>query len=266
MGVPQGSNLGPLLFLLFVNDFPTCLQYTSCNLFADASAIYCCARTVNELETSLQSDVNRAIKWFHDNLLTVNINKSSAMTIGTRQRLINQCALKITAAGETLNALNETKYLGVTIDNNLSWNQHISNLATKVSPIISVLAKLKYKLTRDQLNTIYQSIIQPHFDYCISVWGHTSKCNISTLQKLQNRADRTITGQYDWNISPKCLITELGWMNINQRMKYFTTLLTYKSLHKNAPSYMSDRINIKNTTYHTRNTDTINLTVPKPIV
>ncbi len=75
-GVPQGSNLGPLLFLLFVNDFPSCVECTKCNLFADDRAIYCNGSSMDEITVTLQADVQNAVKWFHDNLLTVNIDKS----------------------------------------------------------------------------------------------------------------------------------------------------------------------------------------------
>ncbi len=82
--------------------------------------------------------------------------------------------------------------------------------------------KLKYKLPAEQLNIIYQSIIQPHVDYCISVWGQTSESNITLLKRLQNRAARIITVAYDWTLSATLLVKQLGWMTIIERMNYFT--------------------------------------------
>ncbi len=127
------------------------------------------------------------------------------------------------------------KYLGVIIDANLSWNQCVNNLCLKLSPKIELLRKLKYKLPQEQLITIYQLIIQPHFDYSVSVWGYTSKTNLTLLQRLQNRAARIVTGMYDSNLSARNLVHGLGWMNINQRNNYFTLLLTFKAFKGSTP-------------------------------
>ena len=135
--------------------------------------------------------------------------------------------LSISIGNTNLSLVETIKYLGVTIDDNISWNQHVNNLCSKLSPRIELLRKLKYKLPTEQLITVFQSIIQPHFDYCISVWGYTSKRNVKLLQRLQNRAARIITGKYDWNLSASQILMDLGWMNINQRIDYFTTLLTF---------------------------------------
>jgi len=263
MGVPQGSNLGPLLFLLFVNDFAKCLDCTTCNLFADDTAIYCGDNSISNVNQTLQIDVENAIKWFKDNLLTVNIDKSCAILIGTNQRLQKQ-NLSISVENMSLSNVDSIKYLGVTIDQNLSWNTHISAICKKVSPKIEMLRKLKCKLPRDQICIIYESIIQPHFDYCISVWGHTSKNNITLLQRLQNRAARVITGVYDWNYSASKLVKSLGWMTIEERVKYFTLLLAYKSINGKAPSYLCDKFKLYESSYCTRATDGFKLTEPKP--
>ncbi len=157
MGIPQGYNLGPLLFLLFVNNCPSCLECISCNLFADDSAINCSGKTITNINDTLQSDVHKAVKWFHDNTLTVNIDKSCAIAIGTQQRLNSQEAqLLIAIENDNLSVVDTIKYLGVTtIDNNLSWNQHVNNLCLKLFPKIELLQKLKYKLPQEQLITIY---------------------------------------------------------------------------------------------------------------
>ena len=262
MGVPQGSNLGPILFLLFVNDFPDCLKCTTCNLFADDTAIYCHGSHITDINTTLQTDVLNSTKWFSDNMLTLNIDKSCTIAIGTQKRLSNN-NLNILAENNLLTNVNKVKYLGVTIDKNLNWNDHVSTLCAKISPKIGLLRKLKYKIPKDQLITIYQSIIQPHFDYAISVWGQTSKSNINALQRLQNRAARIITGIYDWTESVSKLITALGWMTIEQRVKYFTLILTYKCLNGKAPSYLTDTFTIHESVYNTRLCDGFNLTPPK---
>ena len=268
IGVPQGFNLGPLLFLLFVNDFPQCLTCTVCNLFADDTAIYCSANSVSDASNILQKDVNNVIKWFHDNMLTVNIDKSCTLAIGTTRRLAAQNNdLNITIDNTSLQHVSNMKYLGVTIDRTLSWDDHISCISSvckKVSPKIELLRKIKYKLPKDQLCTIYNSIIQPNFDYCISVWGNTSSKNIKLLQKLQNRAARIITGNYDWNQSATELVNNLGWQTMEKRKHYFTSLLMYKISNKLAPDYLLESFKTLSSVYSTRKADGVNLSIPKP--
>ena len=206
--------------------------------------------------------MDKAIKWFHDNKLTVNIEKSCAIAIGTQQRLKNQTEqLSISIGNANLSLVETIKYLGVTIDDNISWNQHVNNLCSKISPRIELLRKLKYKLPTEQLITVYQSII--HFDYCISVWGYTSKRNVKLLQRLQNRAARIITGKYDWNLSASQILMDLGWMNINQRIDYFTTLLTFKALNGFTPNYISETLHTQESSYNFRNTHENDLIVPR---
>ena len=84
-------------------------------------------------------------------------------------------------------------------------------------------------------------MIQSHFDYCITVWGFTTKKNILFLQRLQNRCARAVTGQFDYTVSASSLIHNLGWMTIEERRFYFTSCLVYKCLNNSAPSYLSNR-------------------------
>ena len=197
-------------------------------------------------------------------MLTVNIDKSCAIAIGTQQRLNNQTEeLNIMVMNDNLENVNSIKYLGITIDTNLNWNQHVNNLCLKLSPKIELLRKLKHKLPTEQLITIYTSIIQPHFDYCLSVWGFTSKTNLLLLQRLQNRAARIITGKYDWNLSARNIVFELGWMNIRQRIDYFITLLTFKALNGLTPAYISDYLHVQQSSYNIRNANGVHLVVPR---
>ncbi len=120
--------------------------------------------------------------------------------------------------------------------------------------------KLKYKLPAEQLNIIYQSIIQPHVDYCISVWGQTSKSNITLLQRLQNRAARIITGTYDWTLSATLLVKQLGWMTIFERINYFSVFA-----NNLAPTYLNDKMNrVGLSGFNTRAPTDFNLVLPKP--
>ena len=118
-------------------------------------------------------------------------NKSSCLLLGSRQRL-NNLSLKISISGVGLNMCTETKLLGIIIDDSLSWEKQIEYVCNKVSPKIGILYRLSKFLSQKILNIIYNTIIQPDFDYCVTVWGNCSSVHFNKLQKLQNRAARII--------------------------------------------------------------------------
>ena len=121
IGVPQGSVLGPLLFLLYMNDLP---MHTSaqCNMFADDTLLYCLNNTLEEGLLDLQSEVNRVALWFNRNKLTLNVNKSNTMLIGSRQRLdgaASEESLGITLNGNPVTNTSVYTYLGVVLDSHI---------------------------------------------------------------------------------------------------------------------------------------------------
>ena len=202
-GVPQGSILGPILFLIFINDLPTCLAKCQCNLFADDTVLYTNASDVDNIVNDLQSDVNNIADWFSYNRPSVNISKSCSMLIGTRN-----CddPFEIVLNGGRLNTVTETPYLGVTLSTNLSWEKHISNICKKVGYGVSILYRLSHKVNYNELVKVYKTIIQPHIDYCITIWGYSPNNHIHKVQRLQNRIARLLTRNYDYNVSPSTFV------------------------------------------------------------
>ena len=269
-GIPQGSTLGPLLFLLFTNDLPLCIQSSLCNLYADDTIIYATGTCPNDILPRLQTDVTNLVQWFTDNKLTVNINKSCVMNVGTKQKLrsLNDITTPVVINDTSLQNVNEVKYLGITLDQNLTWESHINELCKKVAPKIELLRRLKYKLPIDQLKTVYQSIVQPHIDYAITVWGYAANVHVQKIQRLQNRAARILTSNYDCFTSVSSLLEQLGLQSILERRDYFNALIVYKGLNGLAPNYITTKFTriIDCHGISTRSALDGNLTVPKPNV
>lgn len=263
-GVPQGSVLGPILFLLFINDFPSCLTTTSCNLFADDAEIHVPGSSLPEIETLLQCDVNNAIAWFTRNKLTVNTNKCFSMLFSSRPDP-NQ-KLKLHAGNVDIACEHSSRYLGVYPDSNLKWDVHVTNLCKKVSPKLALMAKLKNILPPKCIERIYHCIIQPHIDYCLTVWGFTDNKYIDLVQRLQNRAARIVTGMYD-RIQTRGidLVKRLGWQTVRERRDYFTVLLVHRAIHETAPVNITDLFTLTSTLNPrlTRSSSRNNLYVPK---
>ena len=112
---------------------------------------------------------------------------------------------------------------------------------------------------------VYRTIIQPHLDYCITLWGNSNKTNLSLVQRLQNRAARIVSQNYDYNISGSSLISDLNWMNIEERFRYFTSVLMYKVINHETTVTLHDMFKYVRDchAYNTRGADFGHLLVPK---
>ncbi len=143
-GVPQGSNLGPILFLLYVNDLPNCLKSTTASMFADDTNLTASGSTSTELYNKLNNDLENIHQWLLANKLTLNTSKTEYMIVGSRQRLgkIDEEA-EIKLGDNKIKKISETKTLGVIVDDQLKWNSHINMVATKVSKGIGMIRRMK---------------------------------------------------------------------------------------------------------------------------
>ena len=141
--------------------------------------------------------------------------------------------------GEEIDLINETKYLGVVIDNCVTWESHIRALQKKISRAIGLLKYAQNFVQTGTLINLYKSIIQPHFSYCCSVWGSCGASKPDMLQKLQNKASRTVTNS-PFNASAAPLLQRLGWLSVQKMISKETGFLVYKSFNSLAPKYLSD--------------------------
>ena len=237
-GVPQGSILGPLLFLMYINDLPNCLRVAAPRMFADDTSITLSAKTVADLKLAVTSELNNLTCWLRANKLSLNVAKTELMIIGSRQRLNAQCEeIDISIDDRTIKRVDHTKSLGLTIDAQLSWSKHVDEISKKVSSAIGALKRVRPFIPTDVAIQIYNALILPHFDYCSPVWDGLSGCLSDKLQKLQNRAARVIT-QSPFDTSSNLLLTMLKWEKLSLRRKKQKALIMYKTLNELAPDYL----------------------------
>ena len=270
-GVPQGSALGPLLFIIFINDFPQNIKQSLSNMFADDCCIYNSGKNLNETKHIFQDSVNEANGWYTNNNLPINIPKSMCM-LSAPAHVLNRLddeekSLNILLNNETLSQVTHTPYLGITVDSALNWNSHVMKLCKKVSSKLALLNRLRKFIDKHTLLSIYNSIIQPNIDYAISVWGYSSKSNKELITRLQHRAARIICGNMDYiNVTGGDLVKQLGLQSIDNHRNYFTAILMYKVANEVAPHRLNDSfVNTKDThDIETRSSATNNFQVPEP--
>ena len=193
-GIPQGSILGPLFFLLYISDLPQCLSKTKPRLFANDTNLTASGDSIPRLETAVNSDLENLRKWLIANRLTLNVAKTEFMLIGSTQMIISisDLQLNVIIENKPVKRVIECKTLGVTLDQHLSWKSNTENICNKITSGISALRRLKEFIDRKTLVSVYNAIVRPYFDYCCEVWDVFGETQSKRLQKLQNRAARII--------------------------------------------------------------------------
>ena len=210
-GVPQGLNLGPLLFLIYINDLPNCLSSSTTSMFADDTTLTTEGKSIEEIQSHLNIDLEDVHRWLPTNKLTLNKEKTEYMIIGSRQRLSKININPTISLGETnIKRVKQTKTPGIIIDEQLLWKNQISAIVTKVSKGIGMLRRMKAYVPQKILITVYKALILPHFDYCSLVWENCSNYLLDKLEKMQNRTARIITGK-SYEVRSAEILKELRW-------------------------------------------------------
>ena len=264
IGVPQGTVLGPILFLIYMNELPMILPNLSCTMFADDITISCAAKNIDEASASLQTIVNKTVNWLDKNRLVINISKCNSLIICSKHK--NNSKLDIYIKGQHIEQITECKLLGVYIDQNLSFNKQCTEVSRKICKKFGLLKRLRCVLPLSTISKLYFPLVQSNIDYCLSVWGNCSTSSLSIIQKLQNRIGRFLTGKYDYLKYPSSLLrNDLNWMSVSDRYKYFISILMYKCVNNPNENPLSKFFTFSKSihNYKTRKALNEDLAIPK---
>ena len=231
-GVPQGSILGPLLFLLYINDLSTVSNDCFSVLFADDTNMFVTGKNTSEMCVKLNNDLGEICEWLRCNKLSLNILKTHYMIFTTKNKTAQDLDIKI--SNTAVERVYDTKFLGVYIDAQLTWKRHIEYTCSKLSKCAGILLKARKKLNKSALISLYYSFAYPYFIYCNQVWGNTYPTNLGRMVLLQKRLVRVVTcSHYRAHTEPLMLANQL--LSINDINVYVVGIFMYNYVTQKLP-------------------------------
>ena len=242
-GVPQGSVLGPLLFLLFINDMPNYVSKDSTvRLFADDAVIYREIKTEQD-SALLQQDLNSLLKWERDWGMSFHPSKCNVLRVTRRKKIVES---KYSIRGHALELVDSAKYLGIILSKDMSWKTHIKMITSKANHTLSFLQRNITDCPKSLKELSYKTLVRPQLEYCSPIWDPYHQNQINQIEAVQNRAARFTCNDYSRYSSVTAMKNDLGWESLQARRKIGKVVLLYKILN----NHIDVRLELRQSAVH----------------
>ena len=261
-GVPQGSVLGPLLFLMYINDLSESVKNSIVHHFADDTNLLCINKSLKLLCKQINYDLKGITHWLNANRISLNVSKTEFVIFRSPRKIID-FDIKIKLNGQRLYQSSYIKYLGVLVDEHLSWKPQIYELTKKLNRSNSMLSKIRHYVNKKTIRSLYFSLFASHISYCCQVWGQSGNYHLNKVLSVQRCALRIIEFK-PFHSDVSSLFHNLNIPLFSNLVRMSNIMFVFESLTNYLPSPISNFFSQCRHvySYNTRNIENGKLVLP----
>ena len=258
-GVPQGSVLGPTLFLIYINDIAECLHEGKVRLFADDTNLFLSDKSLVNLQLNANISLHKLQTWFNNNKLTLNTDKT-CFTVFSNSK--NRPKIELILNNQPIEEVPVSKYLGIHLDEKLNWKNHVSKITSKLNQLTAAFYNLSDYIDKDNINQIYYAYVFPHIKYGIELYG---ACDLSVMKPLQAAQNKILKILYKKprRFPTDQLHSELKILKCEDVYKLFIGAFVHQQQHNLLPSIFSNYFILNSTNRNIRTRNNNNLFLPR---